>query len=99
MNNKFSKQQTKLKVRKRTEKKGFIIGLWKKRNQMRRRWDWKNSQSSMKQSHWNQVLPMAYNIDTMLLTCENCIYHNINMEHILSKKLENVVGKVRGKSG
>ena len=27
MNNKFSKQQTKLKVRKRTNKKGFIIGL------------------------------------------------------------------------
>ena len=53
----------------------------------------------MKQGHWNQVLPVAYNIDTMILTCENYIYHNIKMGHILSKKLENVVGKVRGKSG
>ena len=56
---------------------------------MRRRWGWKNSQSSMKQLHCNQVLLVAYNIDTMISTHENYIYQNMKMEFILSKKLEN----------
>ena len=41
----------------------------------------------MKQGHWNQVLPVAYNIDKMISTHENCIYQNIKMEYILSKKI------------
>ena len=90
-----------MKVRKRTEKKGFIIGLWKKEI----KWE----EDEIERTHkvqWNNRIGTkcylwltAYNIDTMILTCENYIYHNIKMGHILSKKLENVVGKVRGKSG
>ena len=62
---------------------------------MRSRREWKNSQSSMKQLHCNQELPVAYNIDTIISTHENYIYQNIKMEFIISKKLENVM---RGKS-
>ena len=50
MNNKFSKQQTKLKVRKRTEKKGFTIGLWKKEI----KWE----EDEIERTHFNETIAL-----------------------------------------
>ena len=43
--------------------------------------------------------PPYLKANTMISAHENYIYQNIKMEYIQSKRLENVVGKVIGKSG